>query len=92
MTSNLIPPVGRSLSNRELGLNQIELYFTHRIDLSCVRSYSRFINVQFADYITRTLNCYVNLMWYVIKLECETVTFSTEDSERNKCMQKFVLN
>ena len=85
-------PCNCPLSNRELVVNQIELYFTHRIDLSCVRSYSRFINVQFADYITRILNCYVNLMWYVIKLECETVTFSTEDSERNKCMQKFVLN
>ena len=88
----LTTPCNYLLSNRELGLNQIELYFTHRIDLSCVRSYSRFINVQFADYFTRTLNCYVSLMWYVIKLECETVTFSTEDSERNKCMQKFVLN
>ena len=73
----LTTPCNYLLSNRELGLNQIELYFTHRIDLSCVRRYSRFINVQFADYFTRTLNCYVSLMWYVIKLECETVTFST---------------
>ena len=88
----LTTPCNYLFNNRELGLNQIELYFTHRIDLSCVRRYSRFINVQFADYFTRTLNCYVSLMWYVIKLECETVTFSTEDSERNKCMQKFVLN
>ena len=48
----LTTPCNCPLSNRELGLNQIELYFTHRIDLSCVRSYSRFINVQFADYIT----------------------------------------
>ena len=88
----LTTPCNCPLSNRELGLNQIEWYFTHRIDLSCVGSYSRFINVQLADYITRILNCYVNLMWYVIKLECETVTFSSEDSERNKCMLKFVLN